>query len=494
MAFKASVLKLVGRHISNRIKKQSTQAVAHQDRTLKHLISKAQNTAFGSDHNFKDITDQNSYAKSVPVTDYEGHRRYVDQILAGKSDVLWPGMPKYFAKTSGTTSGVKYIPISQESMPYHIQGARNATLNMLNKIKKPEVLTGKLIFISGSPILQPSECGVPLGRLSGIVNHEIPTWLQGNQMPSYKTNCIDDWEVKVDKIARETVDKNMTLIGGIPPWVQMYYERLLTLSGKATISDLFPDFGLFVYGGVNYEPYRETLNQLVGKSVTSLETYPASEGFIAFQDEPDNPGLLLNTNGGIYFEFIELSKVFDESPERLTLIEIELGVDYAVIMTTNAGLWSYNIGDTVRFVSKDPYRLIVSGRIKHYISAFGEHVIGKEVEQAIVNTVSRFKASLTEFTVAPQVNPDSGLPYHEWFVEWDVEPKDLEKFSNELDVAMQEQNIYYKDLIKDKVLRPLVVTSVENDGFRRYMETQGKLGGQNKVPRLSNDRKIADAL
>jgi len=294
-------------------------------------------------------------------------------------------------------------------------------------------------------------------------------------MPSYETNCIEDWEVKVDKIARETVDKQMTLIGGIPPWVQMYYERLLALSGKGTIGELFPDFGLFVYGGVNYDPYRETLNQLVGKSVTSLETYPASEGFIAFQDEPNNPGLLLNTNGGIYFEFVELGKIFDESPERLTLRDVQLGTDYAIIMTTNAGLWSYNIGDTVRFVSKDPYRLVVSGRIKHYISAFGEHVIGKEVEQAIVSIVSKHGASVTEFTVAPQVNPDSGLPYHEWFVEWDVEPS-------------------YKDLIKDKVLRPLVLTSVQKGGFRKYMETQGKLGGQNKVPRLSNDRKIADLL
>ena len=494
MGFKATVLRQVGKHIANKIKKQSAQAVAHQDRTLKYLVSKAKDTTFGIDHNFKEIKDQRSYADSVPLTDYEGHRPYVDQILSGKSNILWPGMPKYFAKTSGTTSGVKYIPITKESMPYHIQGARNATLNMLHKINKPEVLTGKLIFVSGSPVLESTQCGVPQGRLSGIVNHEIPTWLQGNQMPSYETNCIEDWEVKVDRIAKETLDKNMTLIGGIPPWVQMYYERLLSLSGKESVSELFPNFELFVYGGVNYDPYRESLNQLVGKSVTSLETYPASEGFIAFQDEPDNPGLLLNTNGGIYFEFVELNKVFDENPERLTLKDVELGIDYAIILTTNAGLWSYNIGDTVRFVSKDPYRLVVSGRIKHYISAFGEHVIGKEVEQAIVDTVAKHSGSVTEFTVAPQVNPDSGLPYHEWFIEWDVEPQDLVAFSQELDRAMQDQNIYYKDLIKDKVLKPLVVTSVESGGFRRYMETQGKLGGQNKVPRLANDRKIVDTL
>ncbi len=494
MGLKSTVLKQVGKHISGKIKRQSMQAIVHQDRTLKYLIWRAKDTAFGRDHSFGDINDQRSYTSAVPITDYEGHRKYVDQILAGKSDILWPGMPKYFAKTSGTTSGVKYIPITKESMPYHIQSARNATLNMLHKINRPQVLTGKLIFVSGSPVLQSTDCGVPLGRLSGIVNHEIPTWLQGNQLPSYETNCIDDWEVKVEQIARETMDQQMTLIGGIPPWVQMYYERLLALSGRETIGELFPDFGLFVYGGVNYDPYRDTLNQLVGKAVTSLETYPASEGFIAFQDEPDNPGLLLNTNGGIYFEFVELSKIAEHNPERLTLRNVVLDTDYAIILTTNAGLWSYNIGDTIRFVSKDPYRIVVSGRIKHYISAFGEHVIGKEVEQALVDVIALHRASVTEFTVAPQVNPSTGLPYHEWFIEWDVPPAEIQAFSLELDRAMQDQNIYYKDLITDKVLRPLIITSIQPGGFRKYMETQGKLGGQNKVPRLSNDRKIAESL
>jgi len=274
----------------------------------------------------------------------------------------------------------------------------------------------------------------------------------------------------------------------------MYYEKLLEISGKDQVIDLFPNYGLFVYGGVNYAPYKDTLKQLVGKDIPSLETYPASEGFIAFQDEPGNNGLLLNTNAGIFYEFVELKDINSEKPTRLTLRDVELGKDYAIILSTNAGLWSYNIGDTVRFVSLDPYRIVVSGRIKHFISAFGEHVIGKEVEQAMVKTVSAHNASIVEFSVAPQVTPKEGLPYHEWFIEWDQLPSDINKFATDLDNAIQDQNIYYKDLIQGKILKPLILTQVSKGGFRSYMETQGKLGGQNKVPRLSNDRSLVEKL
>ncbi len=494
MSIKTTLLKQGGKFIQNQIAKQSANALKDQDRTLKYLISTARNTVFGRDHGFKDFRDYRSYVDSVPITDYEGHRPYVDQILAGKSNVLWPGIPKYLAKTSGTTSGVKYIPISKESMPYHIASARNATMNMLTKLNRMDVLSGKLIFVSGSPVLSKTDSGIPLGRLSGIVNHEIPSWLQRNQMPSYETNCIEDWEEKIDTVARETLKEDMTLISGIPPWVQMYYERLLEISGKDQVIEIFPNYGLFVYGGVNYAPYKDTLKQLVGKDVPSLETYPASEGFIAFQDEPGNDGLLLNTNAGIFYEFLDLKEINSEKPTRLTLREVELGKDYAIILSTNAGLWSYNIGDTVRFVSLDPYRIVVSGRIKHFISAFGEHVIGKEVEQAMVKTVAAHNASIVEFSVAPQVIPKQGLPYHEWFIEWDQLPRDMDKFSIDLDNAMQDQNIYYKDLIQSKILRRLVLTQVIKGGFRSYMETQGKLGGQNKVPRLSNDRSLVEKL
>ncbi|MCB0644192.1 MAG: GH3 auxin-responsive promoter family protein, partial [Phaeodactylibacter sp.] len=320
-------------------------------------------------------------------------------------------------------------------------------------------------------------------------------WLRTNQLPSYATNCIEEWEEKLDHIVRETLTQDMRLISGIPPWVQMYYERLLEQSGKRTIRELFPRYEVFVYGGVNFEPYRAKLEELVGGRIDSVETYPASEGFIAFQDSQTEPGLLLNAYSGIFFEFIPLEDIHQEAPRRLHLREVEFGVDYVLIINSNAGLWGYNIGDTVRFVSKNPYRLIVSGRVKHFISAFGEHVIGKEVEQALIEATAALQVRVVEFTVAPHVNPkEGGLPYHEWFIEFEETPQDLAPLAEKLDAAMVQQNIYYKDLIKGTILQRLKITPLQRDAFRNYMKAQGKLGGQNKVPRLANDRKIAEQL
>ena len=408
--------------------------------------------------------------------------------------MLWPGKPRYFAKTSGTTSGVKYIPLTKVSMPNHMNSARNALLNYISEKRDGSVFNGKMIFLSGSPELS-DKGGVPTGRLSGIVNHEIPSWIKGNQLPSYATNCIDDWEEKLERVIDETIDKDMRLIGGIPPWVQMYYERILERTGKKTVKEVFPNYSLFIYGGVNYEPYRAKLEELVGGKIDSIETYPASEGFIAYQVKQDDPGLLLNSKSGIFYEFIPVDEVFNENPTRLHLGQVETGVDYAIIINNNAGLWGYNIGDLVRFVSLDPYKLLVTGRIKHYISAFGEHVIGKEVENALLETAGEYGLSIVEFTVAPQVNPpDGGTPYHEWFVEFGNAPGDLHAFSKDVDRRMCEQNIYYEDLISGNILQPLKIRAMKQDAFRNYMKTQGKLGGQNKVPRLANDRKIADQL
>ncbi|MCB0631738.1 MAG: GH3 auxin-responsive promoter family protein, partial [Lewinella sp.] len=430
----------------------------------------------------------------VPVRDYEDIRPYIDRIKRGEADVLWKGFPAYFAKTSGTTSGVKYIPLTKDSLPNHFGSARNALFNYFARTGDGDWMDGKMIFLSGSPELEKT-AGIPTGRLSGIVNHQVPSWLRTSQLPSYETNCIEAWEEKLDRIVAETINQDMRLISGIPPWVQMYYERLLEHSGKSTIKELFPNYGMFVYGGVNFEPYRDKLEELVGERISSVETYPASEGFIAFQDDPSIPDLLLNASSGIFFEFIPVDEIFNEHPTRLSLEQIEIGVNYAIIINNNAGLWGYNIGDTVTFTSKEPYRLLVTGRIKHYISAFGEHVIGKEVEEALLATTRQQNIKVVEFTVAPQVNPtDEQLPYHEWFIEFDQIPEDLPQFARLLDQEMVRQNIYYQDLIKGQILRPLIIRPMQRDAFRDYMKKQGKLGGQNKVPRLSNDRKIANAL
>ncbi len=494
MGIRSLLIRPFARYISRDIAHWSARAVDCQDRIFKDLIRKASQTAYGKDHGFSEIHSHQDFAKAVPIRDYEGLRDYVDRIKAGESDVLWPGKPKYFAKTSGTTSGVKYIPLTRDSMPNHFNTARNALLHYAAQTGNFSFFDGKLIFLSGSPEMDVIG-GIPTGRLSGIVNHEIPAWLRTNQRPSYETNCIEDWETKLDRIVNETIDQDMRLISGIPPWVQMYYERLLQRSGRSTVRELFPRYSVFVYGGVNFSPYRAKLEELTGGRMDSVETYPASEGFIAFQDVPGDSGLLLNANSGIFFEFVPLSEIHQENPTRLTLGEVKTVTDYVLIINSNAGLWGYNIGDTVEFISTDPYRIRVSGRVKHYISAFGEHVIGKEVEAAMQEVTQQFGLQTIEFTVAPQVTPaEGGLPYHEWLIEFAEMPTDLDAVSAALDQAMIRQNIYYEDLISGQILRPLVLTPLRQDAFREYMKSEGKLGGQNKVPRLSNDRKLADAL
>ncbi len=456
------------------------------------LIKNAKHTVFGKDHQFQQIQTHQEFTQAVPIRDYELLKPYIEQIKEGKQNVLWKGVPIYFAKTSGTTSGVKYIPITKDSIPNHINTARNALLCYMAETGNTAFANGKMIFLSGSPVLE-RVANIPTGRLSGIVNHHVPKYLRSNQLPSYETNCIEDWEIKLDKIVQETITKDMTLISGIPPWMQMYFDRLTEVSERK-IKDLFPNFSVMVQGGVNFEPYKAKLFESIGKKIDYIELFPASEGFFAFQDTQDKEGMLLNTNSGIFYEFIPAAEVFNENPTRLTLNDVKIGENYALIINSNAGLWGYNIGDTVKFVSLNPYRIIVSGRIKHFISAFGEHVIGEEVEFALLSVAKQMNVSVVEFTVAPSIAQDKGKSYHEWFIEFENEPADMQLFIDEVDASLRSRNVYYDDLITGNILQKLVVRKIEKNGFINYMRSIGKLGGQNKVPRLSNDRNIATAL
>tara|TARA_R110002126_G_scaffold99202_3_gene230331 strand:+ start:36960 stop:38456 length:1497 start_codon:yes stop_codon:yes gene_type:complete len=472
--------------------KWANQPHKTQDKVFKKLIAKAKNTAFGKDHDFENIVTYDDFKARVKVSDYEGLRAYADRVVAGEADVLWPGKPLYFAKTSGTTSGAKYIPITKESMPTHIKAARNALLFYIVEKNDASFVDGKMIFLQGSPVLSDKN-GVKLGRLSGIVAHYVPKYLLKNRLPSWETNCIEDWDTKVNAIVEETINEDMSVISGIPSWVQMYFEKLIEKTGKK-VSELFPNFNFFIYGGVNFEPYKNKFESLIGKKIDYIELYPASEGFIAYQDSQTVKGMLLQLNSGMFYEFIPASEFYDENPTRISIKDVKIGVNYAIILNTTAGLWGYNIGDTVEFTSTKPYRIKVTGRIKHFISAFGEHVIGKEVEKALNDTIQSTNINISEFTVAPQVNPKNGLPYHEWFIEFETEPKNLDDFALKVDASMQEQNIYYFDLIEGKVLRPLIIRKVKKGGFHAYMKSIGKFGGQNKIPQLSDNRKIANVL
>jgi len=492
MNIKSILAKPFAKQITTRIYKQSDNAVKIQNKVFKKLLKQAQNTAFGKDHNFSTINSYAEFKNQVPVRDYEDLKPYVERVVAGEKDILWMGKPLYFAKTSGTTSGTKYIPLTKESMPTHITAARNALLHYIDETKKSDFLQGKMIFLQGSPEMGEKN-GIKTGRLSGISAHYVPKYLQKNRMPSWKTNCIEDWEIKVEAIIDETINENMTLIGGIPSWVQMYFERIVERTGKK-VGEVFPNFNLFVYGGVNYEPYRNKFENLIGRKVDTIELYPASEGFISYQDAQSEKGMLLLTNNGMFYEFIPAEEFYTENPTRISLADVKLGVNYVLILNTNAGLWGYNIGDTIEFVSLDPHRIIVTGRIKHFISAFGEHVIGNEVEKAMNIQTENTSIRINEFTVAPQITPETGLPYHEWFIEFENKPADLALFAKNIDKSLQEQNSYYFDLIVGKILQPLKITLIEKGGFNNYMKSVGKLGGQNKIPRLSNDRKIANEL
>ncbi len=473
-------------------RKWSGNAVATQQKVFASLIHKAKSTRFGIDHHFDTIKTPADFARHVPVRDYEALKPYVDEVVKGHENILWPGKPLYFAKTSGTTSGAKYIPITKASMPLHIQAARDAILHYIHETGNAGFVNGKMIFLQGSPELEDKN-GVMLGRLSGIVAHYVPKYLQKNRLPSWKTNCIEDWETKVDAIVEETFNENMAVISGIPSWVQMYFEKLKA-KGQKPVGEIFKNFHLFIYGGVNYEPYRAKFENLIGRKVDSIELFPASEGFFAYQDSQKEKGMLLLLNSGIFYEFIASDAFFTENPKRYTIGEVETGVNYVLIVSTNAGLWAYNTGDTVQFTSVNPYRVIVSGRIKHFISAFGEHVIGKEVETALQRAMDGSSIRVNEFTVAPQITPESGLPFHQWLIDFENEPEDLEAFAQKIDDAMRSQNVYYDDLISGNVLRRLVISKVVPGGFQDYMKSIGKLGGQNKIPRLCNDRSIADSL
>lgn len=493
MSLKSKASKIFAKWVVAQTQKWAARPVETQDKVFKNLIQTARKTRFGKDHDFGNIRSHQDFIKRVPVRDYEALKPYVEQVVAGEKNILWPGKPLYFAKTSGTTSGAKYIPITKKSMPFHIEAARNAILTYIHETGNSDFVDGKMIFLQGSPEMKETN-GIKTGRLSGIAAHYVPGYLQKNRLPSWETNCIEDWEEKVNAIVKETKDERMTVISGIPSWVQMYFEKLRQETNK-NIGELFPDFNLFIYGGVNYEPYRSRFEKLIGRKVDSIELYPASEGFFAYQDSREEEGMLLLLNSGIFYEFIPADLFFDDYPPRLTISQVETGKNYVMIISTNAGLWAYNLGDTIQFTSLDPFRIVVSGRIKHFISAFGEHVIGKEVEEAMNKAIKKFGFSIAEFTVAPLVNPEKEeLPHHQWLIEFDQVPSSISEIAGFLDKEMQRQNMYYADLIEGKILQPLKIIPLKPESFRKYMKSRGKLGGQNKIPRLTNTRELAENL
>jgi len=491
MSLKSTIARWVARRRVAATRRFLQDPMGQQQRLLLSLVRQAQNTAFGRDHSFGAIRTVQDFQRAVPIRGYEELRPYIDRAYNGEPDVLWPGKPLYFAKTSGTTSGTKAIPLTKGMMQKQVQGAKDALLYYIAETGRADFLDGKMIFLSGSPKIHPNKAGIPVGRLSGISQHFVPKYLQTNRLPSYATNCIEDWEQKVRTIVHETKGADLRLISGIPPWVQMYFEELRAQTGKSP-AEVWPNMRLFVQGGVDYGPYSQMFTEALGRSVDVVEVYPASEGFIAVQNSQQDNGLLLILDSGLFFEFIPVERYGEPDAPRLTLADVQVGQNYALILSSNAGLWGYDIGDTVKFTSVFPHKIRVSGRVKHFISAFGEHVIQEEVNRAMMQACEETGAVVNEYTVAPFISQD--VSYHEWLIEFSRPPHDLAQFRHVLDEAMRRQNVYYNDLRTGNMLIATVLSLLATNACRDYMKSVGKLGGQNKFQRLSNNRDLANAL
>lgn len=489
---KQAVIKIIAGFVKSQVYNWARKPIETQERQLNYLIKNARKTLFGKDHDFFNINNYEEFKTNIPIRDYEDLREYFEKIKQGKSNVLWPGKPLYLAVTSGTTSGSKYIPITKQSLPNHLNGAKTALLMYVAETGKTDFVNGKFIFIQGSPILTKIS-GILSGRLSGISAHHVPFYMKKNMLPSWSTNIVDDWETKVKRIVEETVHENMTIISGIPSWLQMYFEKIAEKT-KKKVSDVFPNFSLMIYGGVNFDPYKKKFTELLGKEIDSIELFPASEGFFAFQDSQNKNDLLLILNAGIFYEFIDVEDFRNNNLERVPLWGVQKDKNYVMIISSSAGLWGYNTGDTVSFSSLKPYKINVTGRIKQSLSAFGEHVIVKEVEQAVKCAILKTGLFVNEFTVAPSFKSTNSPSRHEWFVEFDKNQINTDEFIKVIDQELQRQNKYYKDLIEGKIIDKPIIKKVEKDGFKTYMNSIGKLGGQNKIPKISNDRKIADQL
>jgi len=473
--------------------KTQNEADTIQKKILEKFIKKSKTTEFGIDHNFKKIRNYKDYIRNVSIRDYEDIKIYIEKIKKGKKNILWPGKPKYFAKTSGTTSGAKFIPITKESLKNQINSVTHLLISYLIDKKSLKSINGRVMFISGSPNLI-EENGIKIGRLSGIVNYHQPKYLKHMILPSKEVNKIEDWEKKIEKIADETIGKDLRILGGIPPWVQMYFDILTKKTGKK-IKEIFPNLSLLCHGGVNFEPYKENLFNSIGKRIDTLETFPASEGFFAYQNLVKDEDLLLQINSGIFYEFIDTKELENKYPKRITVGEVRLDTNYALIITTNAGLWSYMIGDTVKFTSLNPLKIKVTGRTKQFISAFGEHVIVEEVDLSLKKACEKFKeVKIVEYTVGPKIINKKGKSHHIWLIEFKSKPNNLSLFENEIDKNLQELNSYYKDLIQDNILNTLKIKVLKRESFINFMKSIGKLGGQNKVPRLSNNDKLINKI
>lgn len=480
-----------------RIQNWVSDPVSAQREVLQDLITAAQYTEFGRKYNFEKLFSIKEYKKRVPVHGYDDIKPYILKMMEGQENILWNTPVSWFAKSSGTTSDKsKFIPISSESLSdNHFKASKDVLTNYYNNFPESDLLTGKSLVVGGSHQVHQVNEDIQYGDLSAVLMQNTPFWGHWIRTPELSVALLDEWENKIEKLACSTIKENVTSIAGVPTWTIVLIKRILEISGKKHLKDVWPNLELYIHGGVSFVPYRDQLNSLIGKQINYLEIYNASEGFIAGQDKPGDDGLLLFTDHGIFYEFMPVEEYEKDNPETVGLKDVVLNKNYALVISTNGGLWRYLIGDTIKFTSLHPFKIKVTGRLKHYINAFGEEIIVDNSDKAIAAACEKTGAIVTDYTAAPVYFSDNSNGAHEWLVEFDKEPDSLDKFTVELDKALKSANSDYEaKRHKDIALRMPVLHALKKGTFTEWLRSKNKLGGQHKVPRLSNERTFLEEI
>ncbi|HUS00219.1 MAG TPA: GH3 auxin-responsive promoter family protein [Chitinophagaceae bacterium] len=480
-----------------RIQNWISDPIGVQREVLQDLITSAQYTEFGRKYNFEKLFSIKEYKNNVPVHEYDDIKPYILRMMNGEENVLWNTPVNWFAKSSGTTSDKsKFIPISDESLTdTHFKASKDVLTNYYKNFPDSDLLTGKSLVVGGSHQVHQVNDDIHYGDLSAVLMQNTPFWGHWIRTPELSVALLDEWENKIEKLAESTIAENVTSLAGVPTWTIVLIKRILEISGKQYLKDVWPNLELYIHGGVSFVPYREQLDRLIGKPINYLEIYNASEGFIAGQDKPDEDGMLLFTDHGIFYEFMPVDEYGKDNPHTIGLKDVVLNKNYALIISTNGGLWRYLIGDTIQFTSLNPFKIRVTGRLKHYINAFGEEIIIDNSDHAIAMASEKTEAVVNDYTAAPVYFSDDNNGAHEWLIEFDKEPGNLDQFTFELDNALKSINSDYEaKRHKNIALRMPIITSIKKGTFNEWLRRKGKLGGQHKVPRLSNERKLLEEI
>ena len=468
-----------------------------QRNVLQHLVTQAQYTEFGRKYHFSRMFTVKDFKNRVPIHEYDDLKPYIKRMMEGEQNILWNTPINWFAKSSGTTSDrSKFIPISDESLKdIHFKGSKDVVSNYYKNFPDSDLLTGKSLVVGGSHQVYNLDEDIQYGDLSAVLMQNTPFWGHWIRTPELRIALLDEWESKIEQLAKNTVNENVTSLAGVPTWTIILIKRLLEISGKKTLKEVWPNLELYMHGGVSFTPYREQINKLIGSPINYLEIYNASEGFFAAQNMPDDEGLLLYTDHGIFYEFLAVEEYGKHRAKTVGLKEVELNKNYALVITTNGGLWRYLVGDTIQFTSLKPFKIKVTGRLKHYMNAFGEEVIIDNADKAIAIASANTNSIVKDYTAAPVFFTEQNNGAHQWLIEFETPPEDIKRFTFELDEALKSVNSDYEaKRYKNIALRLPLVYSLQKDTFNKWLKSKGKLGGQHKVPRLNNERKMIEEI